>query len=59
MKIGNRILLLSAHPGRVRAELNDVERARGNVARTQALEQNIYTLLFGERGGAASGGAGE
>jgi len=59
IKIGNRILLLSAHPGRVRAELNDVEHARGNVARTKELEQTIYTLLFGERAAAASGGTGE
>jgi len=49
IKIGNRILLLSAHPGRVRAELNDVARARGDAARTRELEQSIYTLLFGER----------
>ncbi len=48
IKIGNRILLLSAHPGRVRADLNDVAAVRGDAAATKALEAQIYHLLFGQ-----------
>jgi NitT/TauT family transport system ATP-binding protein len=48
IKIGNRILLLSAHPGRVRAELNDVQAVRGDAAASKALEAQIYELLFGQ-----------
>jgi NitT/TauT family transport system ATP-binding protein len=46
IKIGSRILLLSAHPGQAKAELNsrgsDERRADG-----QLLSQEIHTLLFG------------
>ena len=45
IKIGNRILLLSAHPGRVRAEINQV------AGRGKALEAEIYSLLFGSESG--------
>jgi NitT/TauT family transport system ATP-binding protein len=45
IKIGNRILLLSAHPGRVRAEINQV------AGRGKALEAEIYSLLFGAESG--------
>ena len=48
VKIGNRILLLSAHPGRVRAEINSVESARGDAEATRRLEARIYDLLFGQ-----------
>jgi NitT/TauT family transport system ATP-binding protein len=44
-KIGNRILLMSAHPGRVRAEINQV------AGRGKALESEIYGLLFGSEAG--------
>ena len=44
-KIGNRILLMSAHPGRVRAEINQV------AGRGKALEAEIYGLLFGAEAG--------
>jgi NitT/TauT family transport system ATP-binding protein len=47
--VGNRILLLSPHPGRVRAELNshqfDLHSAGG--AEFQAASQRIHSLLFG------------
>ena len=47
LKIGSRILLLSAHPGRVRAELNELEGLRGDPVRTKEMEAQIYSLLFG------------
>ena len=47
LKIGSRILLLSAHPGRVRAELNDLRDIAGDPPRAKAKEAEIYALLFG------------
>lgn len=48
--VGNRIVLLSPHPGRVRAELNshqfDLGSAGGDAF--QAATQRIHRLLFGE-----------
>ncbi|WP_043879183.1 ABC transporter ATP-binding protein [Azorhizobium caulinodans] len=47
IKIGTRILLLSPHPGRVRAELNSVPaEAMGTPAAVQ-LETRINDMLFG------------
>jgi NitT/TauT family transport system ATP-binding protein len=43
VKVGSRILLMSPHPGRIRAELNDLTGDR------KELEEQIYTLLFGKR----------
>jgi len=47
--VGNRILLLSPHPGRVRAELNShqFDLASGGSAEFQAAAQRIHDLLFG------------
>ncbi|RTL74956.1 MAG: ABC transporter ATP-binding protein, partial [Bradyrhizobiaceae bacterium] len=44
IKIGNRILLLSPHPGQVKAELN------GGVHGEEAaeLEHRIQTMLFAD-----------
>ncbi|MDP0926761.1 ABC transporter ATP-binding protein [Paracoccus onubensis] len=42
IKIGNRILLLSPHPGRVKAELNSTT----DPARATELEQYIHQMLF-------------
>jgi NitT/TauT family transport system ATP-binding protein len=42
IRVGNRILLLSPHPGQVRAELNSTD----DVARIGALETEIHDLLF-------------
>jgi NitT/TauT family transport system ATP-binding protein len=52
--VGNRILLLSPHPGRVRAELNSHQFDAGSLGSPafQAQAQRIHSLLF-EEGGAA------
>ncbi len=46
IRIGNRILLLSPHPGQVRAELNSMPRDGADAAGLVALEQRIHDLLF-------------
>jgi NitT/TauT family transport system ATP-binding protein len=48
--VGNRILLLSPHPGRVRAEINSHQfgLASSGSAEFQAAAQRIHRLLFGE-----------
>jgi NitT/TauT family transport system ATP-binding protein len=48
--VGNRILLLSPHPGRVRAEINShqFDLASSGGAEFQAAAQRIHGLLFGE-----------
>ncbi len=48
--VGSRILLLSPHPGRVRAELNSHQfsLASQGGAEFQAAAQRIHTLLFDE-----------
>src|SRR5574340_1280704 len=48
IKIGNRILLLSPHPGRVRAEVKYVERASSEDGSAARLEEQINGLLFAE-----------
>jgi NitT/TauT family transport system ATP-binding protein len=48
VKIGNRILLLSPHPGQVKAELSGVV-AGGDKAATAALEARIHGMLFADR----------
>jgi NitT/TauT family transport system ATP-binding protein len=47
--VGNRILLLSPHPGRVRAELNSHQfsLASAGSGEFQAATQRIHDLLFG------------
>jgi len=50
IKVGSRILLMSPHPGQVKAELNSVPRA-GAAAfaeASQALEHKIHSLLFAD-----------
>jgi NitT/TauT family transport system ATP-binding protein len=48
VKIGNRILLLSPHPGQVKAELNSVPPdAEPGVA--AMLEERIHGMLFADR----------
>lgn len=51
--VGSRILLLSPHPGRVRAELNSHQFDAGSLGSRafQAQAQRIHSLLF-EEGGA-------
>jgi NitT/TauT family transport system ATP-binding protein len=47
--VGNRILLLSPHPGRVRAEINSHQfgLASSGSPEFQAAAQRIHGLLFG------------
>jgi NitT/TauT family transport system ATP-binding protein len=46
--IGNRILLLSPHPGQVKAELNSVPRDEVDGARRKGLEDRIHQMLFAD-----------
>lgn len=49
--IGNRILVLSPHPGQVRAELNAHEYGHTNIGAESfaRLQQRIHNMLFTER----------
>lgn len=49
IKIGNRILLLSPHPGQVKAELNGLSRDDAAGAKGSALERDIHDMLFAEK----------
>jgi NitT/TauT family transport system ATP-binding protein len=46
VRVGNRILLLSPHPGQVKAELNST--GRDEASSGVSLSQKIHELLFGE-----------
>ena len=46
IKIGNRILLLSPHPGRVKAEILDVDKVSAADGSAARLEKTIHDLLF-------------
>jgi len=46
IRIGNRILLMSPHPGQVKAELNSVARAQADSVAASALERRIHDMLF-------------
>lgn len=48
IKIGNRILLLSPHPGRVKAEVSDVDTTSVADGSAGKLEQQIHDLLFND-----------
>jgi NitT/TauT family transport system ATP-binding protein len=50
IRIGNRILLLSPHPGRVKAEVRDVDQVSSEDGSAGQLEQEIHHLLFAEPG---------
>ena len=54
--VGNRILLLSPHPGRVRAELNSHQFSLSSAGSQefQAATQRIHGLLFGQAAEAVS-----
>ena len=54
--VGNRIAILSPHPGRVRAEINahQFDLAASGSAEFQAAHQRIHRLLFDEELGTAS-----
>jgi NitT/TauT family transport system ATP-binding protein len=51
IKIGNRILLLSPHPGRVKAEVVDVDSTSHADGSAGKLEQEIHNLLFADQNG--------
>ena len=50
IRIGSRILLLTPHPGQVKAEINSVARdaGEGDGGASRALERKIHTLLFAD-----------
>ncbi|MGE4370736.1 MAG: ABC transporter ATP-binding protein [Burkholderiaceae bacterium] len=49
IRIGSRILLLSPHPGQVKAELNSLSRDEQDAAKHQELEDKINSMLFTDR----------
>ena len=49
VKIGNRILLLSPHPGQVRAELNSNGKDENDPQTGQRLSDRIHNMLFFEK----------
>jgi len=51
VRIGNRILLLSAHPGQVRAELNSDGTDPVDSATGRRLSDRIHQMLFAENVG--------
>jgi NitT/TauT family transport system ATP-binding protein len=48
VKIGNRILLLTPHPGQVKAEINSVPRGAEGSAESAELGQKIHAMLFSD-----------
>ena len=47
IKVGSRILLLSPHPGQVKAELNSLSDAASD-AQAASLERRIHAMLFAD-----------
>jgi len=54
IRVGSRILLLSSHPGQVKAEINSVPRDRRGDEDARALETRIHQMLFSESTGEAA-----
>ncbi len=48
IKVGNRILLLSPHPGQVKAEINSLPRDAAESEAAKALERRIHSMLFAD-----------
>jgi NitT/TauT family transport system ATP-binding protein len=48
IKIGSRILLLSPHPGQVKAEMNSLPRHRTESEDAKLLETKIHDMLFAD-----------
>lgn len=46
--IGNRILLLSPHPGQVKAEMNSIPRNDPDERKRAAMERRIHEMLFAD-----------
>jgi NitT/TauT family transport system ATP-binding protein len=59
IKLGNRILLLSPHPGQVKAEINSVPRGQENSNEATALGREIHDMLFAEQITKAPNAAGD
>ena len=59
IKLGNRILLLSPHPGQVKAEINSVPRGEENSNEAAALGREIHDMLFADQIKKASNASGE
>jgi len=49
IKLGSRILLLSPHPGQVKAEINSVPRGQENSSEAAALGREIHDMLFADQ----------
>jgi NitT/TauT family transport system ATP-binding protein len=49
IKLGSRILLLSPHPGQVKAEINSVPRGKENSNEAAALGREIHDMLFADQ----------
>jgi NitT/TauT family transport system ATP-binding protein len=49
IKIGSRILLLSPHPGQVKAEIGSVPRGKENSDEAAALGREIHQMLFADQ----------
>ena len=49
IKIGSRILLMSPHPGQVKAEINSVPRGQENSDEAAALGRKIHDMLFADQ----------
>jgi len=48
IKIGSRILLLSPHPGQVKAEMNSLPRGAEGSSEEKELEKRIHGMLFAD-----------
>jgi NitT/TauT family transport system ATP-binding protein len=48
IKVGNRILLLSPHPGQVKAEINSLPREAADSDASKSLEDKIHKMLFAD-----------
>src|SRR4051794_8102880 len=48
IKIGSRILLLSPHPGQVKAEMNSLPRGAEGSTEEKVLEKRIHGMLFAD-----------
>ena len=49
IKLGSRILLLSPHPGQVKAEINSVPRGQEDSDEAAALGREIHEMLFADQ----------
>jgi NitT/TauT family transport system ATP-binding protein len=56
VKIGSRIMLLSAHPGQVKAEINSVARGSEKSIEADNLAREIHDMLFAEQAAQVANG---